>query len=42
MERVNNLFHDHGVHVVNSLWFLGGFIGEQSLAADFVINKVEV
>ena len=36
LERANDLFHDLGVSVVTGSQFLGGFMGEQSLAADFV------
>ena len=42
LERANDLFHDLGVSVVTGSRFLGGFVGEQSLAADFVSNKVGV
>ena len=42
LPRLFWLFHDLGVSVVTSSWFLGGFVGEQSLAADFVSNKVKV
>ena len=42
LERANDLFHDLGVSVVTGSQFLGGFVGEQSLAADFVSNKVGV
>jgi len=36
------MFHDLGVKVVSGSQFLGGFVGEKSLAADFVSNKVMV
>ena len=42
LERASDLFHDLGVRVVTGSRFLGGFVGEQSLVADFVSNKVRV
>ena len=42
LERASGLFHDIGISVVTGSRFLGGFVGEQSLAADFVSNKVRV
>ena len=42
LEKANDLFHDLGVSVVTGSQFLGGFVGNLSLAADFVSNKVGV
>ena len=42
LERASDLFRDLGVSVVTGSWFLGRFVGEQSLVADFVSNKVRV
>ena len=42
VERASDLFRDLGVNVVTGSWFPGGFVGERSLAADFVSNKVRV
>ena len=42
LQKANDLFHDLGVRVVTGSRFLGGFVGERSLAADFVSNKVKV
>ena len=42
LERASDLFRDLGISVVTGSRFLGGFVGEQSLAADFVSNKVRV
>jgi len=42
MPEATDMFHDLGVRVVSGSWFLGGFVGEKSLAADFVSNKVKV
>jgi len=37
-----DMFHDLSVKVVSVSRFLGGYVGEKSLAADFVSNKVKV
>ena len=42
IQRANDLFHDLAVCVVTDLWFLKGFGGDWSSAADFVSNKVEL
>ena len=42
LERASDLFRDLGISVVTGSQFLGGFVGERSLAADFVSNKVRV
>ena len=42
MGRANYLFCDLGVCVVTNSQFLRGFVGEQTLAADFVFDKVKV
>ena len=42
LERASDLFRDLGISVVTGSRFLGGFVGERSLAADFVSNKVRV
>ena len=42
MKKANDLFRDLGVRVVTASWFLGGFAGEQSLAADYVPDNVKV
>jgi len=42
MQEAIDMFHDLGVRVVSGSRFLGGFVGEKSLAADFVSNKVKV
>jgi len=42
MQEATDMFHDLGVRVVSVSRFLGGFVGEKSLAADFVPNKVKV
>ena len=42
LERASDLFRDLGVSVVTGSRFLGGLMGERSLAADFVSNKVMV
>ena len=36
LQRARDLFHDLGVKVVTGSQFLRGFVGEHSLAADFV------
>jgi len=41
MQKATDMFHDLGVKVVSSSRFLGGFVGERSLAADFVSNNVK-
>ena len=42
LQKANDLFHDFGINVVTGSRFLGGFVGEQSLAADFVSDKVKM
>ena len=42
LQRARDLFHDLGVKVVTGSRFLGGFVGERSLAADFVSEKVKI
>jgi len=42
MQEATDMFHDLGVRVVSGSRFLGGFVGEKSLAADFVSSKVKV
>jgi len=41
-QEATDMFHDLDVKVVSGSWFLGGFVGEKSLAADFASNKVKV
>ena len=38
----NDLFRDLGIKVVTVYHFLGGFVGDQSLAANFVSEKVAI
>ena len=42
LQRARDLFHDLGVKVVTGSRFLGGFVGEHSMAADFVSEKVKI
>ena len=42
LDRANDLFCDLGVCVVTDSRFFGGFVGEQSLATDFISDKVKV
>ena len=37
LERASDLFRDLGISVVTGSRFLGGFVGEWSLVADFVL-----
>ena len=41
LQRERDLFHDLGVKVVIGSRFLGGFVGEHSLASNFVSDKVK-
>lgn len=40
--RANGLLHCLGVRMVTASWFLGVFVGERSLTADFVSDKFKV
>ena len=42
LKRASNLFHDLCIRVVTGSWFLEGFVGEQSLAADFNMSQTTV
>jgi len=42
MQEETDMFHDLGVRLVSGSRLLEGFVGEKSLAADFVSNKVKV
>jgi len=42
MQETTDMFHDLGVRVASGPQFLGRFVGEKSLAADFVSNKVKM
>ena len=42
LKKANDLFHDLGVCLVTSLWFLGGFVGEQSLEAYMSLIKLKL
>ena len=41
LQKANELFCDLGVKVVTGSKFLGGFVGDKSLAAGFVSDKVK-
>jgi len=42
MQEAIDMFHVLGVRVASGSRFLGWFVGEKSLTADFVSNKVKV
>ena len=42
VQRASALFSDLGIRVVSGGGFLGGFIGESNLAAEFVSSKVQL
>ena len=42
LQKANDLFYDLSVCVVIGSWFFGVFVGEQSLAADFVSRLIRL
>ena len=42
IQQASELFADLGIKVVSGGRFLGGFIGEKTLAAEFVSSKVQL
>jgi len=42
VNQATSLFSDLGIKVVSGSHFLGGFVGEHSMASDFVAQKVKM